>query len=371
MGNARFRKMLVVCQFVFSVGLITSTLIINRQLDYIHRKELGYDKSHVFSFSMRDISPHYEAVRTRLLGQPGIEGVTAAGRSIVNVPGSTLDIDWDGKDPNGSYFIHTLGIDKNFLSFFKIQVVAGTGFTGSEMDSAHFILNEMAVKEAGIKNPVGKRLRYHGTEGTIIGVVKDFHFASLTQKIQPFLFNYTPTNRQLFVKTTGAGATAAIAAAEKVWKEYNAGFPFDYAFMDDSYNKLYRSEQRTATLFNAFAAIAILISCLGLFGLATYTAQVKIKEIGIRKVLGAGVFQLSALLSKDFLQLVVAAIAIATPLAWWAMHKWLEAFAYRVDINWWVFALSGLLAIAIALCTVSFQAIRAAMANPVKNLRAE
>lgn len=370
-GRATFRKTLVVCQFVFSIGLIISTLVINQQLNFIRKKELGYNKSNVFSIPMHDLQPHYNAVRSQLLRQPGITDVTTATGNIVNVPGATLDIEWDGKDPNMSYFIHSLGVDRNFMSFFNIPFTSGTNFTGAITDSAHFILNETAVKEAGIKNPVGKRLRFGATTGTIIGVVKDFHFVSLKQKIQPFIFYYQPANEQLFVRTNGHDEADAVKAVSKLHKQYNPGFPFSYSFMDDSYDKMYKSDQRTGLLFNLFAIIAIIISCLGLFGLATYTAQVRVKEIGIRKVLGASAINITTLLSKDFLLLVMLAIVIAMPVAWWAMNKWLMDYVYHPSISWWIFAGTGLAAIGICMLTVSFQAIRAAIANPVKSLRSE
>ena len=370
-GNTTFRKVLVVCQFVFSIALIIGTLVINRQLNFIRQKELGYDKANVFSLPLHNIQQHYEAVRAQLLKQPGIIDITSAGRSIINVPGATLDVDWDGKAPDLSYFIHSVGVDRNFMSFFKIPLTSGAGFTGSKNDSAHFVLNETAVKEAGIKNPVGKRLRLGTTTGTIIGVVKDFHFASLKQKIQPFVFYYQPDNERMFIRTTGRDAPAAIKAVSGIYKQYNPGFPMEYGFMDDSYDKMYKSDQRTGLLFNIFALMAIIISCLGLFGLATYTAQVRVKEIGIRKVLGASAVNITALLSKDFLSLILLSILIATPIAWWAMNKWLMDFAYHPPIPSWIFAATGMGVVGISIVTVSVQAIRAAIASPVKSLKNE
>ena len=369
-GNAAFRKFLVVCQFVFSIGLIIGTLVINRQLKFIREKELGYDKSNVFSFEMRNMQDHYTAIRSELLKKPVLD-VTSATQSIVDIGGATLDVDWDGKDPNASYFIHAAGIDQDFIPFFKLKFSAGAGFTGSKMDTANLILNETAVKEAGIKSPIGKRFRYAGINGTIIGVVKDFHFASLKQKIQPFVFYYQPENQRMFIKTTGRGAHDAIEAVEKIWKQYNPAFPMDYIFMDETYDKMYKSDQRTGWLFDIFAGVAIFISCIGLFGLATYTAETRIKEIGIRKVLGASAGNIIMMLSKDFIILVMLSVIIATPVAWWAMNKWLMDFAYRSPLQWWIFAVGGLGALAITLLTVSFQAIKAAIANPVSSLRSE
>lgn len=370
-GNIAFRKILVVTQFIFSIGLIIGTLIINSQLKYIREKELGYDKSYVFGFAMRDMEKNYEAVRAQLLTQPGIDGIASAGDNITNIQNSTSDTEWDGKDPNVSFVIHPINVDKYYLPFFKLQFVAGSPFTGIKSDSAHYILNETAVREAGITNPIGKRFKLHDQNGTIIGVVKDFHFASLKQKIEPAIFSYYPHMPEMFIRTTGKNASMAIAAAQKVFKQYNPGFPMDYDFLDDDYNNLYKTDQQSGLLFSWFAGIAILVSCLGLFGLATYTAQVKVKEIGIRKVLGASVASITGMLSKDFLILVTFSIIISTPIAWYAMNKWLQGFIYRVNVQWWIFVLAGVIALIIAFITISFQAIKAALANPVKSLRSE
>jgi len=371
-GNAAFRKALVVTQFIFSIGLIIGTLIINSQLKYIKEKELGYDKSYVFGFGMRDMQKNYEAVRAQLLNMPGVHDVTSSSDNIVSIGNNTSDTDWDGKGPNTMFLIHPMYIDKYYMNFFKVKLAAGTGFSGYKTDSAHYILNETAVREAGITNPVGKRFKLHEVNGTIIGVVKDFHFASLKQKIEPAIFAYQPGNDwRISIRTTGADAPKAIASVSKIWKQYNPAFPFDYRFMDDDYDNLYKTDERSGTLFSSFAAIAILISCLGLFGLATYTAQVRLKEIGIRKVLGASVVNITSMLSKDFLALVFISLLIASPIAWYAMTKWLQDYQYRITIQWWVFALAGAAAVLIAFATISFQAIKAALTNPVKSLRSE
>jgi len=370
-GNVVFRKVLVVCQFAFSVGLIIGTLIINRQLNYIQNKELGFDKSFVFSVPMHDMENHYEAAKGELMNQSGIQGVTTGDASIISIGNTTGDTDWDGKEKDRQFMIHPMSIDQNFIKFFKLKLDGGAGFTGVKTDSAHFILNETAVRDAGIKNPIGKRFKLHQTDGIIIGVLKDFHFASLKQKIEPFIFSYQPHTWQLLVKTTGKDARKALKTVEAVWKRYNPNYPFSYTFLDQTYEELYKSDERSGTLFSVFAGIAILISCLGLFGLATYTAQVKVKEIGIRKVLGASIANITTMLSKDFLTLIILAITIATPVAWYAMNQWLQAFVYRATIQWWTFALAGGAAVLIALATISFQAVKAALANPVKSLRSE
>jgi putative ABC transport system permease protein len=371
-GNTVFRKALVVTQFIFSITLIIGTLIINGQLKYIREKDLGYDRSQVFSLGMGDIHKNYDGVRTELMSQPGILNVTRAGDNIVSINNTTGDTDWDGKETKRDFLIHPLNIDKNYISFFKLKLVVGTGFRGEKADTAHYILNETAVREAGIKDPIGKRFKLHNWNGIIIGVVKDFHFASLKQKIEPAIFCYRPQDCwQMFVRTTGKDAPKAIKAVESYSKKYNPAFLFSYDFMDATYDNLYKSDERSGTLFSIFAGIAILISCLGLFGLATYTAQVKVREIGIRKVLGASVVNITAMLSKDFLLLVILSLLIASPIAWYAMNKWLQDYAYRIHIEWWVFALAGVTAVLIAFVTISFQAIKSALANPVNSLRSE
>lgn len=371
-GDARFRKALVVTQFAFSVMLIAGTIVIKNQLDYIRSKQLGFDKAYTLRIGMRDMGAHYDAVKAELQKQPGVLGVTRASGSPVNINSQTGSNEWSGKQQGQTLMLHPLAIDQDFMPFFKMKLVEGSNFTGSGADSLHFILNETAIRETGIKNPVGKPFKLWDKQGTIIGVVKDFHSGSMKQKIAPSIFYYQPgTSNQLFIKTTGVQAQQAIAAAEAQWKKYNAGFPFGYEFLDDAFNKLYRGEERTGTLFNAFAAIAIIISCLGLFGLAAYTAQVRTREIGVRKVLGASVGSIVQLLAADFVKLVLISIIIATPVAWYAMHQWLQSFAYKINVGWVVFAAAGIIAIGIAFLTISFQSIKAALANPVKSLRTE
>ncbi|HWB25704.1 MAG TPA: ABC transporter permease [Chitinophagaceae bacterium] len=371
-GDAGFRKVLVVTQFVFSVVLITGTIVIRGQLDYIRSRQLGYDKSYTIHVGMGEMGNHFDAVKAELLKQPGVLAVTRASSSPVQIGGETGNNDWVGKQTGQTLMLHPMAIDKNFIPFFKMQLVQGNNFTGAVADSSHFILNEAAIRETGIKDPIGKTFKLWDNHGTIIGVVKDFHFASMREKIAPAIFFYNPNNEyQLFIKTTGRDAPKAIAAAEAQWKKYNAGFPFSYNFLDDTFNRMYRGEERTGLLFNVFAGIAIFISCLGLFGLAAYTAQVRTREIGVRKVLGASVTGIIRLLATDFVKLVLIAIVIATPVAWYAMNTWLQGFAYKINMGWAVFALAGIIAIAIAFITISFQAVKAALANPVKSLRTE
>jgi len=371
-NEAVFRKTLVVIQFAVSVILVAGTFIIGSQLNYIRSKELGYDKTHVLSFYMQDMGKHYEAVKSELLNQPGVTAITRANSNIINLAGLTGDNSWDGKEAGETMMLRTLSVDKDFVSFFKMRVLDGASFTGSVSDSSHFILNETAVKAARIKDPIGKKFKLWNKTGTIIGVVKDFHFASMKQTIEPTIFFYQPNEmNRIFIKTTGKDADKVIGKAGSLWKQYNADFTFQYAFLDDSFNDLYKTEQQTGLLFNIFAGIAIFISCLGLFGLAAYTAQTRTREIGVRKVLGSSVAGIVELLAKDFIKLVLIGVVIAVPIAWYAMSKWLEDFAYRVEVQWWIFVVSGFLALIVALLTISFQSVKAALMNPVKSLKSE
>lgn len=371
-GDVLFRKILVVAQFVFSIVLIVGTIVITGQLNYIRSKDLGYDKTNVFTFAMRAIGPHYDAARAELLKQPGILDVTRSDAPIVRMGSLNGTSDWDGKPVNSTFIVHPMAVDKDFIPFFKLKMAAGAAFTGAENDREHFILNEAALKEISMKNPVGKRFKIGRMNGTIIGVVKDFHFASMKEKIGPTIFTYESRFLpEIYIKTTGRDAPKAIKAAEMQFKHYNREYPFNYRFLDDIFNNLYKGEQTEGKLFNYFAAIAIFISCLGLLGLAAYTAQVRSREIGVRKVLGASVSGIVGLLARDFIRLVLIAIVIAVPVAWFAMNKWLQDYTYRINIGWWVFALSGFIAVIVAFVTISIQTVKAASANPVRSLRSE
>ncbi len=373
-SKGNFRKVLVVVQFSFSILLITSTIIIGRQLKYIREKNLGYDKQNVFSFDMGNINSHYDAAVTELMKQPGILGVTESGADIINNSSGSSDVDWDGKRTDQqSFTITQMPIERNFLQVMGMQLLEGKGFTGSPADSANFILNETAVKATGIKEPViGKRLTFQGINGVIAGVVNDFHFQDMHQKIQPLLMQYDKNWRnKMYVRTTAKDAPRALAAAEKVYEEYNAGHTFDYSFLDDRFNDLYKTDTHIGQLFNCFAILTILISCLGLFGLVTFTAESKVKEIGVRKVLGAGISNIVNLLSIDFIKLVLIAAAVAFPIAWYGLNNFLQGYAYRTSLSWWVFVLAGVVTLLIAMLTVSFKCVQAALANPVKSLRTE
>jgi large-conductance mechanosensitive channel len=369
-----FRKALVVVQFSFSIILITSTIIIGRQLRYERDIDLGYDKENIITVNMRqEMSDHYDAIKASLLKQPGIQAVTAARQNIMNVGGGTADLDWDGKRPDQKSFLITIcSIERDFIPTMHLQLLQGKGFSGTPADSAKYLFNETAIEQMGIKNPIGKSFSFRFQKGVIAGVVKDFHIANMHNKIDPLIMYFDPSDRHvLYVKTTGRDASTAVTALENMWKQYSPSYPFKYAFMDDAFADTYKADQQVGKLFNCFAIITILISCLGLLGLVTYTAETKVKEIGIRKTLGASVGSIVALLTKDFIMPVLIAAVIALPVAYWAMDMWLQNFAYRTTISWWVFVLAAIGAIAIALATISYQSIKAALMSPVKAIKME
>jgi ABC-type antimicrobial peptide transport system permease subunit len=369
------RKSLVVLQFAISVILLTCTIVMSRQMNFLRNKDLGYDKNYVFSVALPgEVMQHIDAIKNELRSQPEITGVALSDAyNIADVGRASSDLNWPGKPADNNMIITQLCADKDFIPTMKIQMAEGSNFSGTPADSAHFILNETAVKKIGLAKPyIGQQIGYHQYKGTLIGIVKDFNFKSLKEKIDPLIIFTNWGKNILTVRTNAAGAQQAIAAVEKQYKKYaDITSPFNYKFLDESFDEMYKSETRAGLLFTIFAGIAIFISCLGLFGLATYTAQVKTKEIGIRKVLGASVQSIVKLISLDFLKLVVISILIAIPIAWMAMSKWLQDFEYKANLSWWIFFVSGIISLLIAFITISFQSIKAAMANPVKSIKTE
>jgi putative ABC transport system permease protein len=268
--------------------------------------------------------------------------------------------------------IHPMSVDSTFIQAMGLTLIEGRAFTGAKTDTAAFILNEAAVNEMGLTDPIGKSFKLWSYKGTITGVVRDFHHNSIKSKIEPAVFFSQPGWFVLvYVKTNGKDNAGAVATAEKLWKRYNPVHPFEYEFLDDHFDNMYKAEQRTEVLLTGFSIVAIFISCLGLFGLATFTAAQRSKEVGVRKVMGATVTQIVLLLSKDFIKLVAVALVIATPLSYFGMQNWLEDFAYHDSIGAGIFIWSGALAFIVALLTISFQTIRTAMGNPVNSLRSE
>ena len=374
-GTLLFRKGLVVFQFVLSVVLITGTIIVSRQMTYLESKDLGYNRENVVYLPIEgQLSSQYGVFKNELLMKPGIQSVSRVSSAPIDIYGSSPAVDWIGHDSTSNILFTRAFIGYDYFKTMKLTLRQGREFSKAyPSDSAGYILNEAAIKLTGYKEPIGKPFRYMGKRGTIVGIVKDFHFHSLHEAIGPMVLvagEHDPAGVVL-VRTQPGQTKAALAAIENLSKALNPAFPPSIYFVDEQYQQLYQNEQVINKLSDIFAGLAIFISCLGLLGLAMFTAEQRVKEIGIRKVLGASISSLFTLLSAEFMTLIGIAIAIALPLAWYATHGWLQSFAYRAPLQWWLFALSGGLIIMIALLTISFQIMKAALVNPVKSLRGE
>jgi len=379
--DVNFRKGLVVLQFTISVILIAASIIIYKQMQYIQKSDPGYNRTQVLSFRLPlTVSQDKKMnlmlnIKQELLKQNGIENVSFANQSIVDIGSMTSgNADWDGRESTFNPKIRQLSTDADYQKTMGLEMKEGRWFQpGTEMDKNNVVLNETAVKELNIHLPViGQRFTFKGNKGQIIGVVKDFNYQSLRNKTGPLVAYISPFWYQLFmVRIAPGNESAVLHNIQKVLRTFLPDDPFEYNFLDDSFNQLYKGDQQTSSLIFVFALIAVFVSSLGLFGLAAFTAEQRVKEIGIRKTLGASVSGIATLLSKDFVKLVFIAIITGVPIAWWAMNKWIENFASRTLLSWWMFALAGLIAIFIALASVSFQAIKAALANPVTSLRSE
>jgi ABC-type antimicrobial peptide transport system permease subunit len=378
--DVHFRKGLVVLQFTVSVILIAGTIVIYRQMKFIQEKNPGYNRSQVVSFVLPSTinranrESFMQTMKQDLLSQSTIEKSTTCNNSIEDI-GSMCSgcADWPWHDTSYQPKIVQLSADADFQATMQLQMKEGRWFRPGSSGSHEFILNETAVKDFQLKTPIANQaFIFKGDTGKIIGVVKDFNYKSVHDKIGPLVvFNNPQWRNRFMVRLAPKSAVAAISSIEKIWRNYVPESPLEYTFLEDSFNNLYKQDRQSSYLLFVFAVIAVIVSALGLFGLAAFEAEQRRKEIGIRKVLGASVTSITSLLSKDFLKLVCIAILAASPIAWWAMNQWIQNFAYRINLGFWIFVFAGLIAIVIALITVSFQAIRAALMNPVKSLRTE
>jgi len=375
-GELWVRKGLVVFQFTLSVIAIIGVITVYRQINYIQSKNLGYNRDNVIDFSIplaMDSVSLSNAI-TFVNELRNIAGVVSAGSHSHNLMGDHGGIsgfEWPGKDPSKDISFANLEMGNGFLETVGIKIKEGRYFSNNANARNEIIFNESAIKNMGLKNPVGKTVKFWGMERQIVGVAEDFNFESLYETVKPCFFQMFPVGANIVVKIRAGTEKKTIAQIQKTYASFNKGLAFDYKFLDEEYQALYTSENRVAVLSKYFAGLAILISCLGLFGLAAFTAQRRQKEIGIRKVVGASVSSVVVMLSKDFLKLVVIAALIAFPLVWWAMNDWLNDFAYHIQVSADIYLIAGLSIILITLLTISFQSIKAAIANPVKSLRTE
>ncbi len=381
------RQSLVVLQFSLSALLIVCALIVYKQVRYLNSKELGFDKEQVVYFQIRgDVGQNLETFKSELKRSPDVRSVTSGyGLPGDQFAGETVKIPGPGgeKEQATSLFIG----DHDYVKTLGLKLIAGRDFSREMATDVRegFIINETAVKEFGFGTPdkaLGQRINWGEWQpadttdpvkrGKVIGVVQDFHYKSLHEKVTAAVIQLYPTeNFKVAVKIRGTNVSNTLAFIQATWNKFSPGYPIDYKFMDETYATMYKAEEKLASLIWIFTIMAIVVGCMGLFGLAAFSAEQRTKEIGIRKVLGANVLNIVGLLSKNFVLLVVLSSLIAFPIAWYAMNNWLEDFSYRVNIGWWVFAIAGLAALLVALLTVSFQAIKAAVANPVKSLRTE
>ncbi len=386
-GGRTFRSALVVFQFSVSVVLIIATMLVFRQLNFIQNKKLGFEKNQVIILNdAYALGDKIYTLKEEMLRHPAIESATVSG--YLPVPSYRSDQGFSkvrALDRDNTVSMQRWRVDNDYLKTLDMEITQGRSFDPTRVtDSTGVIINETAAKRFGFADPLGQKIYTieagfnpaelspdKFTELTIIGVVKDFHFESLRDNIGALCFQLGKSEGLACFRFKGAEAAPVIAALEKEWKSLSPGQPFSYRFMDDAFARMYEAEQRVGKIAGIFGILSVLVSCLGLFGLAAFTTEQRTKEIGIRKVLGASVAGITGLLAGDFMKLVVIAILIATPVAWYFMQQWLSDFAYRIDLSWWVFVLGGAVSVAVAFLTVSFQSVKAALADPVKSLRSE
>jgi putative ABC transport system permease protein len=373
--NVIFRRGLVVFQFTLSIVLIIGTIYISKQIDYVQHINLGYDRENLLYIPLEgDLSRQYELFKQQALQGPGIKSVSRASDEPTYLSNGTGSVVWEGKDPNTDPQFTTISSGYDFVQTLNLHLLLGRDLSRDfASDSSGYLVNEEALRILKYKDPIGKPLSLWDVHSVIVGVLKDFHFSSLHDPIKPLIVHLGESDQggTILVRVKPGMSKEAVTNLEKICKTLNPQFPFTYSFSDQAYQSLYKSEEIVSRLSNYFASLAIFISCIGLLGLAIFTAEQRTREIGIRKVLGASVVSLFTLLSGEYILLVLLALLIACPIAWWCMDIWARDFAYRVNVQWWIFPAAGMGALCIALITVSFQAIKTAMVKPVTSLRSE
>lgn len=374
-GNLLFRNVLVTTQFIVSIVLLSGTIVVYQQLQYIKNRNLGFDKENLLYMPMTgEIWGKLDALKAALSMNPLTENFAITSQMPTNLESGTVDVEWQGKDPKAQVVFPNLHVSENFIEVCKMQMVSGRSYSKEfKGDTSSYIINEEAARVMGMKpeEAVGKPLTIWERKGTIIGVVKDFNYKPIQRPIEPLFMTLNRWGGNVVVRAKPGQTQATIQALEKISTQLNPSFPFSYNFLDQDLDKLYKGEQQLGSLFNIFAILGILISCMGLYGLSAFMSEQRIKEVGVRKVLGASVFSIVQLLSSGITRLILIAMVIAIPVAWFAIDNWLNNFAYRVNISWIIFAGSSLAALLIAWLTVSYESIKAAITNPIKSLRTE
>jgi putative ABC transport system permease protein len=373
-GKLFFRKTLVIIQFAIAIFLILSTIVIYTQLEFMRNKDLGFDPHNIITFfTAHQLENNFEEKKALFMSNPNVLNFSMGGVPMFLFESETDDVSWEGNDPNERITIFPSHIDIGYIELYKMKILEGRSFSKEfPTDVSAFILNETAVKAMGLKSPLGKRLRVNGQEGTIIGVVKDYHHRPLQAKIIPVVLMLNYAHGMASVRLHPQNVAETLHFLEKTWNKINRSpYPFTYTFADETIDNLYKSEGRIGAIAKYSTLITLLISCLGLFGLSSYTSRQRTKEISIRKISGASVSGIVLLLSKEFIRWIITALIIAYPLAWYGMSRWLQSYAYRIGIEWWMFVFTGAAALVIGFFTVGYQAIKAARANPIDNLRYE
>ena len=374
-GNKFFRNGLVVTQFAVSIILLAGTVVVYQQLKFIRDMNLGFDKSNLVYTRMKgEMWGKKDALYNELKRNPLTSDFSVMDEIPVNLTSGTVDVVWEGKEPNSQVVFPTLHVNEEFFDVFRMKMISGRPFSKEfQSDTANYILNEKAVRVMGFtpEKAIGKQIKMWNGAGTIVGVVKDFNFKPVQQPIEPMIIRLNRWGGVIVVRTPPGKTAESIAAFQKICATINPTFPFSYDFLDQNIANLYQGEQRMGSLFNVFAVLAIIISSLGLYGLSAFMAEQRTKEIGVRKVLGASVPNMVVMLSSNFTKLILVAVVIAVPVAWWAINSWLQSFAFRVEMNWMIFLGASLAALAIAWITVSYESVKAALSNPVKSLRSE
>jgi ABC-type antimicrobial peptide transport system permease subunit len=375
--RSTFRVVTVVGQFAISILLIACTVVVFQQLDYVQNRPLGLNTDFVIKVPInRILVGRLQSFKDKLLQNPNILNVTAGHGVPYNEDYKTNGVEWDGKDPDFSPNVRYTISYYDYLETFEMEVAQGRSFNSeSSADANNYVINEEAAKYMGMEDPIGQRLEFWGNEGTIIGVVKNYHHVSLHREIMPHIFSVNPRNygalRFIFAKIASENVPDTLKYIRETTTTFAPNFPYEYAFLDQDVEALYQAEQKLGKIFSSFAFLAIFISCLGIFGLASFTAEKKTKEIGIRKVLGASVSHIVMLLSKEFSRWILLANVIAWPVGWYLMHKWLQNFAYRSSLNPLLFVMAGVLSLVIAAIPVGYHALKAAIADPIDSLRYE
>lgn len=369
-----FRRILVAAQFVITISFLAGTFVVQNQLNFIRTREIGFDKENILTFSTtRKIRSQYQAFKNELVSLPGVKNVTTTSTKLSSSDESTDNVYWEGKNPDMNLIFHLLKVDFDFVKTLSVQLVSGRDFSDQiASDSMAVLLNEEAIRQMGMTDPVNKQFKIGDRVGTIIGIVRDFNFKSVHKKIEPIAIYIEPENfYETAILLDKGNLTQQLKSVETVFKKFTPGSPFEYSFLDEDINASYQIEERTGKIFNLLAGLSIFISCLGLLGIVMFVTEQRAKEVAVRKVLGASVLQLMFMLTFEFVVLVIVAFVIATPITWYITSFWLKDFAYHVNPSLFVFALAGLISLAIAWLTIGYKSLQLSRTSPVDSLRSD